>query len=81
MAGTKIGGMKAAATNKAKHGQDFYKIIGIKGGKNGNTGGFASDKVGADGLTGLERSRVAGTIGGQISRRPKTPNVSKNSNS
>ena len=28
MAGTKAGGLKAAATNKAKYGDDFYKNIG-----------------------------------------------------
>jgi len=33
MAGTKAGGKKAAATNKAKNGEDFYARIGRKGGK------------------------------------------------
>lgn len=42
MAGTKAGGLKAALTNKLKHGEDFYAKIGKKGGQNGNTGGFAS---------------------------------------
>lgn len=32
MPGTKIGGQKAAATNKRKHGSDFYSRIGRKGG-------------------------------------------------
>lgn len=40
MAGTKEGGLKAAATNYARHGKDFYSRIGQKGGKNGHTGGF-----------------------------------------
>ena len=42
MVGTKAGGQKAAATNKERHGKDFYREIGRKGGKNG-TGhvGFA----------------------------------------
>lgn len=40
MAGTKIGGMKAAATNKARHGENFYAVLGAKGGRNGHTGGF-----------------------------------------
>lgn len=69
MAGTKAGGMKAAATNKAKHGADFYNNIGKIGGANGHTGGFASDKVGRDGLTGLQRARIAGAKGGSILRR------------
>ena len=33
MAGTKAGGMKAAATNKAKYGKEFYARIGKKGGQ------------------------------------------------
>ena len=35
MAGTKAGGMKAAAANKAKD-PDFYAKIGAKGGQNGS---------------------------------------------
>lgn len=71
MAGTKMGGQKAAATNKAKYGRDFYASIGAKGGVKGKTGGFASNKVGEDGLTGRERARKAGSVGGRISRRTK----------
>ncbi len=72
MAGTKIGGRKAATTNKTKYGSDFYASIGAKGGKRGKTGGFASEKKGDDGLTGRERARMAGSKGGRISRRSKT---------
>lgn len=43
MAGTKAGGVKAAATNKAKYGEDFYRELGRKGGRNGHTGGFAAN--------------------------------------
>lgn len=32
MAGTKAGGLKAAATNKAKYGEGFYARIGRMGG-------------------------------------------------
>ena len=32
MSGTKAGGMKAAATNKAKYGEGFYARIGKRGG-------------------------------------------------
>ena len=60
MAGTKAGGMKAAATNKAKYGKEFYARIGSKGGKNGHTGGFAANPA---------LARVAGAKGGRISRR------------
>jgi hypothetical protein len=71
MAGTKAGGKAAAATNKAKYGPDFYAKIGGKGGALGRTGGFASDKKGADGLTGRERAIEKGRLGGRISRRTK----------
>ena len=60
MAGTKAGGMKAAATNKAKYGKEFYARIGKKGGQNGHTGGFAANPA---------LARIAGAKGGRISRR------------
>lgn len=69
MSGTISGGKKAAQKNKELHGKDFYKEIGRKGGKRSTTGGFASQKVGKDGLTGLERARLAGAKGGLKSRR------------
>ena len=69
MSGTKIGGLRAKQTNLKKHGEDFYKRIGAKGGRNGTTGGFASNKVGEDGLTGRQRAVLAGAIGGHSSRR------------
>lgn len=62
MAGTKAGGVKAAQTNKVRHGSDFYAKIGAKGGQNGTTGGFAANR---------ELARVAGAKGGRISRRRK----------
>lgn len=71
MAGTNRGGMKAARTNKARYGDNFYAVIGQKGGKRGKTGGFASLHKGADGLTGRERARLAGKKGGQVSKRTK----------
>lgn len=62
MAGTKAGGVKAAAANKAKHGADFYAVIGAKGGKTGHTGGFFANR---------ELARIAGAKGGRKSRRGK----------
>lgn len=50
-------------------------MIGRKGGHNGHTGGFASDKVGKDGLTGWERASKVGSVGGKISRRGKAKQV------
>ena len=44
MSGTKAGDLKCAATNKLKHGEDFYKRIGSKGGKVKNLNkGFGSN--------------------------------------
>lgn len=63
MAGTKMGGAKAAATNKKKYGKDFYARIGAMGGKNGHTGGFYANR---------ELARMAGAKGGRISRRGKS---------
>lgn len=70
MAGTKTGGQKAAQKNQAKD-PDFYKKIGSIGGRNGHTGGFGSPNVGADGLTGKERAKVVGGLGGRVSKRSK----------
>lgn len=41
MSGTKSGGLKASATNKARHGETFYQRIGALGGYKGTTGGWA----------------------------------------
>ena len=60
MAGTKSGGMKAAATNKSKYGEDFYSKIGVTGGKNGTTGGFYNNP---------DLAREAGSKGGAASSR------------
>jgi general stress protein YciG len=59
MAGTKAGGMKAAAKN-LKNDPDFYRRIGRIGGQNGHTGGFAANPA---------LARIAGAKGGRISRR------------
>jgi general stress protein YciG len=63
MPGTKAGGQKAAATNRARHGNDFYARIGAVGGTKGTTGGFAANR---------ELAREAGRKGGMISRRRKS---------
>lgn len=60
MAGTKAGGLKAAATNIERHGKDFYKEMGRKGGKAGKTGGFAANP---------KLAKIAGRKGGLISSR------------
>lgn len=71
MVGTKAGGLKAAATNKARHGDSFYADIGKRGGMNGHTGGFAANP---------ELARIAGAKGGSISRRtsPSQPILDAN---
>ena len=62
MAGTKIGGQKAAAKNLSND-PDFYRRIGSIGGKNGTTGGFAANPA---------LARIAGAKGDRISRRKAT---------
>ena len=74
MAGTPKGGKKAVQTNIKKHGEDFYKRIGKKGGQNGHTGGFASNP---------ELAKIAGRKGGKKSKRgaakqPKQPHYKGN---
>lgn len=63
MAGTRDGGRRAAQTNKAKYGDDYYAHIGRVGGKRGHTGGFFANR---------ELARTAGQKGGRISRRGKS---------
>lgn len=65
MSGTKLGGQKAALTNIANHGFDFYAKIGTKGGKNGHTGGFYGNP---------EKARECGRKGGLKSRRTGVKN-------
>lgn len=62
MAGTRKGGVKASQTNMEKYGRDFYRIIGARGGRNGHTGGFASNP---------ELAKQAGAKGGSASKRGK----------
>lgn len=62
-------GKKSADTIKKRYGEDYYAQVGAIGGKGSSNGGFGSKKVGKDGLTGKERSVVAGVKGGRISRR------------
>lgn len=62
MPGTKAGGIQAGKTNRERYGDDWYNRIGALGGRKSRGGGF----VGEDGRI---RARVAGTIGGTISRR------------
>lgn len=78
MAGTRAGGLKTAATNKKIYGEDYYARIGRMGGSvTGKSGGFASTKVGKDGLTGPERAKLVGTVGGLKSSRAGVPNKKK----
>lgn len=65
MAGTKAGAIKARATIKEKHGEDFYHKIGKKGGTAEKTrpGGFATMSP--------ERLKEVSAKGGSISRKPR----------
>lgn len=60
IAGNRQGGLKAAETNKARYGKDFFKLIGSKGGQATGPKGFALDN---------ERAKEAGRKGGRASRR------------
>lgn len=60
MAGTQLGGRKAAATNKALYGINFYRQIGRSGGLISRGGGFSDDH---------EFASAMGKIGGKISRK------------
>lgn len=62
MSGTKSGGIKTRETMYQRHGKDFYREIGRKGGQNGHTGGFAANR---------ELAKIAGSKGGKISKRGK----------
>lgn len=68
MAGTRAGGLKAAATVRTKFGDNYYAEIGRKGGQNGHTGGFYADRA---------LARAAGAKGGRISRRGPARNTKK----
>lgn len=59
MPGTKLGGQRAAETNKRNHGEDFYKRIGAIGGAKA-PGPFKTD---------TDLARRAGKLGGIKSRR------------
>lgn len=62
MSGNNLGGVKAAQTNKERHGSDFYKKIGAIGGRAQVPKGFALNR---------ERASEAGRKGGLISKRGK----------
>lgn len=59
MSGTRTGGLKARDKHLAND-PDFYRKIGAKGGRNGNTGGFAANP---------ELARIAGRKGGKARRK------------
>lgn len=63
MSGNRLGGLRAAATNKARYGEDYYKRLGRVGGRISRAGGFAKDR---------ELARAAGRKGGLASHRCST---------
>ena len=60
MSGTKEGALKAKQTIMKKHGSDFFKTIGSKGGKACVPKGFATNKELA-----REAGRKGGSVGGK----------------
>lgn len=77
MSGTKTGGLRAAQTNRKRYGENFYSLIGTKGGSvTGIQKGFAKDRRSL-----LEKlmlrpklAKLAGKKGEKISRRGKKGN-------
>lgn len=76
IAGTSSGWAKARQTMIDKHFNgseekfhEWQQYIGSLGGSQSNEGGFASKKIGKDGLTGRERASKYGAMGGRISRK------------
>lgn len=63
----KTGGQKGKKTNLERHGKDFYKVIGSKGGKVKAPKGFA--------VSG--KASEAGKLGGATSRRGKATHPNK----
>ena len=75
MPNTKAGGKKAQQTLLERLGskeavRKYYQEIGRKGGVKSRGGGFGSEKIGKDGLTGAERARQAGQVGSKAVRIP-----------
>lgn len=68
MAGTIEGARKASNKIKKTYGKDHYARIGRLGGQKSNNGGFASNTIGKDGLTGKERAIIAGRKGGKMKK-------------
>lgn len=72
MSGTKVGGKRAARTNKLKYGSEFYEVIGRMGGKIGTTGGFHKSVCSCEYKPGEhKKAECAGALGGKISKRGK----------
>lgn len=61
MSGTKTGGKKASSKNKELYGEDFYKVIGKKGGQRKVPKGFA--------LMTIEKRIESGRKGGRNGKR------------
>jgi len=66
--GTRAGGLKAAIKNK-QNNPNHYTMIGRLGGVKSANGGFASNVIGKDGLTGRQRATTAGSKGGKSKRK------------
>jgi general stress protein YciG len=63
MSGSRAGGQKAAATNKARYGRGFYALIGRLGGQAGTGHKFGHGRI---------DPATAGKLGGRKSRKRLT---------
>lgn len=66
MPGTQAGGRKAAETNKARYGEDYYKRVGMIGGRISQGGGF---QMGSELASAAGRKGVAERIRRQRERK------------
>jgi general stress protein YciG len=74
MAGNKIGGQKTREINYERHGKDFYKNIGSKGGKIAHKVDPETGKALKGFAVNRELARQAGKLGGSLSKRGKSSN-------
>lgn len=83
MTNTKEGGQKFRSRMIERFGSEeayrmYMRELAHKGGKQSNTGGFASELKDKNGLTGAERASVYGRLGGRKSRRGPSKKGSDN---
>lgn len=72
MSNTKAGGQKVAATNTKRHGADYYKRIGAKGGSARVAKGVSDPEVRKRAVAGLKRYFAARRVAKEAAEHEKT---------